>query len=145
MPFLLFKSNKKKGSVSDFLTFPFCPFFLLFIQKIKPKTLPLLKKGQTPKNPLAGWQVLTLDVRTKHRVQINFTYPLLKFLPLRSSQTFTVDTYPKSFFWPCSKPPILFNVVIFFDEFRFFIVFLEFFWRQRAYLILIFGRLPDRT
>lgn len=45
-------------------------------------------------NPLAGWQVLTVDVRTNQRVQINRTYPLLKFLPLRSSQTFTVDTSP---------------------------------------------------
>src|SRR5690606_26969190 len=49
-------------------------------------------------SPLAGRQVLTVDVRTRDRVQIGFTYPLLKFLPLRSSQTFTVDTSHLFFF-----------------------------------------------
>lgn len=62
-------------------------------QKLPPA--PSILRG----SPLAGRQVLTVDVRTRDRVQINLTYPLLKFLPLRSSQTFTVDTshHPFSF------------------------------------------------
>jgi len=57
----------------------------------KEQTLPLLKKCQTHKTPFARWRLPTGVGRTKEG-ENNLSYQLLKFLPLCSSQTFTVDT-----------------------------------------------------
>jgi len=85
-------------------------------QSNKPWALPKPTRGTLPLDPnqklplapsilrgnsLAGWQVLTVDVRTNQRVQINRTYPLLKisfhYVPVRH---LTVDTYRSSYPWP---------------------------------------------
>lgn len=67
-----------------------------FRAKKKEQTLPLLQKWQTPKIPFARWQVLTWG-ENPIEGENHLSYQLLKFLPLCSSQTFTVDTSLKFF------------------------------------------------